>query len=694
MSMRMDIVTWFDAIGPAAWLVALELKVAVLLASTFALSRLLRGASARLRYTLWRGALAGMLLVPVLSAVLPSWRVGLLPAGGDVVRAVLLSDSQPIFSGAVAGSTAGPATSALAHGQPASIRPPARQTPSAGTIILGAWLLGAVTLLVSLSGSLLRVRGLIRRGRRLDDASWAVPLGESQAILGIARPVRLVESSETCVPMTAGAFRPVVLLPPKAADWSEERRRLVLLHELTHVLRADWPLQVAGIVARALHWCNPLAWVALRAAGDERELSCDEGVLSSGAKPSVYARHLLEIADSITEGSAAPLSALAMARQSQLEGRFRSLLRPRAARRPSPAAAAAVLACIAAIVIAVAVAEPGGPAAAAPAAAPQANTASRIQHDNGRISVERRFEGGLLVSFVGVGISHDGLPASIERLPRGASVRLSSVLGSSTRDLSITAAGDGPTAQIWQVDGTRRPFDDAARRWRDLVLQIVSQVSNASNLRGEESSLRGEISSIRGGESSLRGEISSIRGEESSLRGEISSIRGKESSLRGEISSIRGEESSLRGEISSIRGEESSLRGRLSGLASAPGDHADAIRRAQQELQALDVDGRVRAIEREIEKLDVQGKIGDIERQIRELDVQGKVREVERLIQGLDGEGMRRKIENQIVGLEVEGKIREIERVIEGLDVDGQVRAIEERLRPLVEELRKLMQQR
>src|SRR5262249_11821092 len=127
------------------------------------------------------------------------------------------------------------------------------------------------------------------------------------------------------------------------------------------------------------------------------------------------------------------------------------------------------------------------------------------------------------------------------------------------RDRTVQRLEVSRQATTWQVDGRARPFDAAARAWRDRMLDVLDTIWELSTLRGEVSTLRGEISTIYGERSTLEGEISTLRGEVSTLRGRISTARGEESSLQGEISTIEGHLSSLRGAISSEQGAISSL---------------------------------------------------------------------------------------------------------------------------------------
>jgi bla regulator protein blaR1 len=89
--------------------------------------------------------------------------------------------------------------------------------------------------------------------------------------------------------VTWGIVYPVVLLPDDADSWPEERRRFVLVHEMAHVKRLDALTQLAGQLALALFWFDPLMWVANRRMQLEREHACDDYVLRHGTAPSKYA---------------------------------------------------------------------------------------------------------------------------------------------------------------------------------------------------------------------------------------------------------------------------------------------------------------------------------------------------------------------------------------------------------------------
>lgn len=133
------------------------------------------------------------------------------------------------------------------------------------------------------------------------------------------RRVRILESGQCLVPMTWGFFRPRILLPLSAREWTTERRRMVLIHELTHVRRSDVLAQWLGNLVCALYWWNPVVWKAAGRMQQEREKACDDAILRKGNTAVRYSQHLIDVAR-----GASPAAALGMA--TQLEARIRAAL--------------------------------------------------------------------------------------------------------------------------------------------------------------------------------------------------------------------------------------------------------------------------------------------------------------------------------------------------------------------------------
>ena len=126
--------------------------------------------------------------------------------------------------------------------------------------------------------------------------------------------------------VTWGLARPKVILPAAAAAWSDARARVVLSHELAHIRRGDWIVQLSAELLRALYWFNPLLWVACRRLRLESEHACDDEVMSRGVEGTDYATHLIELARALNQRRHTWFPAPAMARPSSLERRVRAML--------------------------------------------------------------------------------------------------------------------------------------------------------------------------------------------------------------------------------------------------------------------------------------------------------------------------------------------------------------------------------
>jgi uncharacterized protein (TIGR03435 family) len=99
----------------------------------------------------------------------------------------------------------------------------------------------------------------------------------------------------------------------------------VLLHELAHIDRHDCLTQTLAAVACAMYWIHPGVWWVAARLRAERELACDDRVLTAGEDAREYAGHLLELAYTLSS-SAAPAVAVTMARTRELEGRMLAAL--------------------------------------------------------------------------------------------------------------------------------------------------------------------------------------------------------------------------------------------------------------------------------------------------------------------------------------------------------------------------------
>jgi HEAT repeat protein/beta-lactamase regulating signal transducer with metallopeptidase domain len=335
--MTMTLTDLFSFLLPAA------VKASAVLVGAFAVTRLVVKASAAARYLVWQLSIAAVLALTVASALItPRWRI--LPSF------LALSSTSSVQPSERASGRASPAvheTPAPAIGAAASPRvsstivqstaierdraaPVARSLASSyplGTTLRALWLAGALAILLRFLIGSLAARRFTRGAQPIEAKEWA-RLNETMALAaGLGHPVSLLKSRRASTPMTFGVLNPVVLLPSDADEWTDERRRVVLLHELAHVRRFDALTNVLVTVACAVYWFNPLMWIAAGRMRAEAERACDDWVLRAGVQASSYADHLLSLIQSIG-GAPTPAAALPMASRSTFEGRLLAILEP------------------------------------------------------------------------------------------------------------------------------------------------------------------------------------------------------------------------------------------------------------------------------------------------------------------------------------------------------------------------------
>jgi beta-lactamase regulating signal transducer with metallopeptidase domain len=281
----------------------IALKTSLLIVAAGLLSLTLRRQSAAFRHLLWTSALALSVLMPLAVLYLPSHSVATLSGS------VQLSSHTTILP------------------------------------LLVSWIIGSSCLVMRELLSTLGLARWLRRAHPLQSARWAATLAT------IDCRVRVLESRHIASPCTWGVLSPVLLLPSAGDAWPESARRSALLHELAHVRRRD---MVSGLISRlacAVHWYNPLVWVAAARARSLQELACDDAVLRAGAIPSEYAQFLLDVAAHMSGMSRPARTAIGMA-HSSLRARIVAILDPQV-RRSQPERASILTTCAALFAITV-----------------------------------------------------------------------------------------------------------------------------------------------------------------------------------------------------------------------------------------------------------------------------------------------------------------------------------------------------
>lgn len=161
---------------------------------------------------------------------------------------------------------------ALPQGQEQLVADPLEAPMSITTYI---WMIGVLVMVIYSIVSYIRLR------RKL---SVVVPLRDN---IFIADDIKS--------PFVVGLFRPKIYLPCNLGDKEQE---YIILHEQHHIKRLDHVMKALAFLALAIHWFNPLVWVAFILASKDMEMSCDEAVIRKigGNVRADYSASLLTLA--------------------------------------------------------------------------------------------------------------------------------------------------------------------------------------------------------------------------------------------------------------------------------------------------------------------------------------------------------------------------------------------------------------
>ena len=253
------LVTLFD------WLLTASFRASVLvlvvLAIQWAFGKLL---AARARYALWLPVLI-VLLTPV------------LPQSRWSIENVFKASEKPVSMPRIVQTAPTTVSAPIIENIAPSATP--LDWPKIG---LTAWIGIAAAFLLIAGFSFFRTLHRFQRSRLPLSAEWNAQIAQVAREIGLPRAPRAWISSAVSSPAVTGVLRPVLLLPAAfEKDFTPGEARLILEHELTHLKRHDLPLNALLCVMMALHWFNPLLWVAFYKARIDREAACDAQVLEN-----------------------------------------------------------------------------------------------------------------------------------------------------------------------------------------------------------------------------------------------------------------------------------------------------------------------------------------------------------------------------------------------------------------------------
>jgi beta-lactamase regulating signal transducer with metallopeptidase domain len=161
--------------------------------------------------------------------------------------------------------------------------------------VVAFWLIGATAFSLRLLVGWIFAERVRHRMVRTASVEWQRTFDRLKARMSVTRPVRLLVSGLLDAPAAIGWFRPIVLVPVGAlAGLPSAQMEALLLHELAHIRRHDYLVQILQSVVEAVFFYHPGVWWISRHMRADRELCCDDIAVSITGDAVMYARALAE----------------------------------------------------------------------------------------------------------------------------------------------------------------------------------------------------------------------------------------------------------------------------------------------------------------------------------------------------------------------------------------------------------------
>lgn len=163
-------------------------------------------------------------------------------------------------------------------------------------IVVVVYIIGIIFQLAVLSSSYLKLKKLKQAHVNVVPEAWKAIFEQTLAQLKIKKTVQFYLSSRVNVPLIIGFFKPVVLFPiALATQLDSQQVEAILIHELSHIRRNDYLINLAKTFIETLLFFNPFVWLTTKFIHIEREHACDDLVVNFTGSPITYAHALLKL---------------------------------------------------------------------------------------------------------------------------------------------------------------------------------------------------------------------------------------------------------------------------------------------------------------------------------------------------------------------------------------------------------------
>jgi beta-lactamase regulating signal transducer with metallopeptidase domain/peroxiredoxin len=340
---------------------SLFIKGTILVLVSWTITSLWRRSSSATKHIIWVIIVISLLILPVLSFLLPKHEIALLTSISDkslhIIKDITVSNSDfpnsQVTEFQVGHSENSPSLNGFdpdsqnkkVENEPEELE--AQEigikifskisniwnAPNTKIWILLSWLFGILFFGIRYIIGHLTVSRLTKKSRMITNQQLITLADKCSRKLKLKNKIMLCQCENIRIPLIKGWRNPKIYLPSGVDCWSKDKQKVILLHELAHIKRYDYLINIISNIVTSIYWFNPCIWLTAHKIYTESEKACDDLVLSNGIKSMDYAKHLVDFAQTIIFTKRGPLVRTAVLHKSFMEGRLISILNHNLTRR-------------------------------------------------------------------------------------------------------------------------------------------------------------------------------------------------------------------------------------------------------------------------------------------------------------------------------------------------------------------------
>lgn len=162
-------------------------------------------------------------------------------------------------------------------------------------LITMLWLVGTLAFCLRMAGGWFYINTLRQKATVVDE-SWQLYIQKLAAQMQVNKLVEIAESRLIQAPVVLGYLKPVILLPVgMISGLTTGQIETILIHELTHIRRHDYIINLVQSFVEAIFFFNPCVWFISQQIRTEREHCCDDAVVSLKGSAQQYIHALAKL---------------------------------------------------------------------------------------------------------------------------------------------------------------------------------------------------------------------------------------------------------------------------------------------------------------------------------------------------------------------------------------------------------------